>query len=39
VPSSSQPTAPLGRDDLRKLHAALHELGECRKLLDRALAR
>jgi DNA-binding transcriptional MerR regulator len=28
----------LGRDDLRKLHAALHELGECRKLLDKALA-
>jgi DNA-binding transcriptional MerR regulator len=31
--------APLGRDDLRKLHAALHELGECRKLIDKALAR
>jgi hypothetical protein len=28
----------LGRDDLRKLHAALHELGECRKLIDTALA-
>jgi DNA-binding transcriptional MerR regulator len=24
----------LGREDLRKLHAALHELGECRKLLE-----
>lgn len=24
----------LVRDDLRKLHAALHELGECRRLLD-----
>jgi DNA-binding transcriptional MerR regulator len=29
----------LGRDDLRKLHAALHELGECRKLIDKALTR
>jgi DNA-binding transcriptional MerR regulator len=26
------------REDLRKLQAALHELGECRKLLDAALA-
>ena len=25
------------RDDLRKLQAALHELGECRRLLDAAL--
>ena len=32
-------TASLGRDDLHKLHAALHELGECRKLIDKALAR
>jgi DNA-binding transcriptional MerR regulator len=31
--------APFGRDDLRKLHAALHELGECRKLIDKALTR
>ena len=31
--------ASLGRDDLHKLHAALHELGECRKLIDKALAR
>ena len=31
--------ASLGRDDLRKLHAVLHELGECRKLIDKALAR
>jgi DNA-binding transcriptional MerR regulator len=31
-------TAALARDDLRKLHAALHELGECRKLLDATLA-
>ena len=27
------------RDDLRKLHAVLHELAECRKLIDGALAR
>jgi len=27
------------RDDLRKLHAVLHELAECRKLIDNALAR
>jgi DNA-binding transcriptional MerR regulator len=26
------------REDLRKLQAALHELGECRKLIDTALA-
>ena len=28
-----------GRDDLRKLHAALHELAECRKLIDAAVTR
>jgi DNA-binding transcriptional MerR regulator len=35
------PTAApaLPREDLRKLHAALHELGECRKLIDAAMAR
>jgi len=40
-PAAPAPRAapPLGRDDLRKLHAALHELGECRKLIDKALAR
>jgi DNA-binding transcriptional MerR regulator len=27
------------RDDLRKLHAVLHELAECRKLIDSAVAR
>jgi DNA-binding transcriptional MerR regulator len=33
------PAAPVGlaRDDLRKLHAALHELAECRKLIDAAM--
>jgi hypothetical protein len=27
------------REDLHKLHAALHELAECRKLIDAAVAR
>ncbi len=34
-----EPAARLGRDELRKLHAALHELAECRKLIDAAAAR
>jgi DNA-binding transcriptional MerR regulator len=50
APPVSEPIAPsqrlaqvgdspaLPRDDLRKLHAALHELGECRKLIDAVLA-
>ncbi len=29
----------LARDDLRKLHAVLHELAECRKLIDAAATR
>ena len=29
----------LGREDLHKLHAALHDLVECRKLIDAVLAR
>ena len=33
------PPARLPRDELRKLHAALHELSECRKLIDAAVAR
>jgi DNA-binding transcriptional MerR regulator len=33
------PPASLGREDLRKLHAALHELAECRKLIDSAVTR
>jgi DNA-binding transcriptional MerR regulator len=36
------PTAPreasLGREDLRKLQATLHELGECRRLIEAAFA-
>jgi DNA-binding transcriptional MerR regulator len=50
-PPIAQPTPPsaiaprpqtgsgLGRDDLRKLHAVLHELAECRKLIEAAAAR
>ncbi len=33
------PTGRLVRDDLRKLHAVLHELAECRKLIEAAAAR
>ena len=29
----------LARDDVRKLHAVLHELAECRKLIEAAVAR
>jgi len=41
---SAQPMARaaagrLGRDDVRKLHAVLHELAECRKLIDAAVGR
>jgi DNA-binding transcriptional MerR regulator len=39
APAPRSLTASLGRDDLHKLHAALHELGECRKLIDKALMR
>ncbi len=33
------PAGRLAREDLRKLHAVLHELAECRKLIDAAVAR
>jgi DNA-binding transcriptional MerR regulator len=33
------PASRLARDDLRKLHAVLHELAECRKLIETAVAR
>ena len=33
------PSARLPRDDLRKLHAVLHELAECRKLIEASVAR
>ena len=35
--AAAEKPARLPRDDLRRLHAALHELGECRKLLDAAV--
>jgi DNA-binding transcriptional MerR regulator len=38
-PSSEAAGGGFGRDDLRKLHAALHELAECRKLIDAAVTR
>ena len=40
-PEPVPPTAGgrLVRDDLRKLHAVLHELAECRKLIETAVAR
>ncbi len=36
---SPAPPARLPREELRKLQAALHELAECRKLIDAAVAR
>jgi DNA-binding transcriptional MerR regulator len=38
VPPAPAGTGGLARDDLRKLHAVLHELAECRKLIDAAMA-
>jgi len=38
-PARSGQRGALARDDVRKLHAALHELGECRKLIDAGIAR
>jgi DNA-binding transcriptional MerR regulator len=37
-PASSRHSG-LGRDDLRRLHGALHELAECRKLIEAAVTR
>jgi DNA-binding transcriptional MerR regulator len=37
APATAPPRARMSRDDLGRLHAALHELGECRKLIDAAL--
>jgi DNA-binding transcriptional MerR regulator len=37
APRASSPSAALPREQVLKLHAALHELTECRKLLDAAL--
>ncbi len=38
-PSPGTTSGGLGHEDLRKLHAALHELAECRKLIDAAVTR
>ena len=38
-PSSETTGGSLGDEDLRKLRAALHELAECRKLIDAAVTR
>jgi DNA-binding transcriptional MerR regulator len=38
-PSSTAAPARLGREDLRKLQAVLHELAECRKLIDAVVTR
>ena len=35
--ASAREASRLSRDDIRKLEAALHELTECRRLLDNAL--
>jgi hypothetical protein len=39
APAAETHGGGLGRDDLRRLHAALHELAECRKLIDAAVTR
>jgi DNA-binding transcriptional MerR regulator len=39
APPVRQASAFLGREGSHRLHAALHELHECRKLIDKALAR
>ena len=39
APAPPVRSSGLSRDDLRGLHAALHELGECRKLVDATLSR
>ena len=40
VPPPMPPAPPaIAREDIHKLHAALHELTECRKLLGAAAAR
>jgi DNA-binding transcriptional MerR regulator len=38
-PPSAEPGRRLAREDVRKLHAVLHELGECRKLIDTGMTR
>jgi DNA-binding transcriptional MerR regulator len=38
-PSAAPPPLRLPREEMRKLQAALHELSECRKLIDAVVAR
>lgn len=38
-PPPASASGTLARDDVRKLHAVLHELAECRKLIEVAVAR
>jgi DNA-binding transcriptional MerR regulator len=38
-PARPGPRGALARDDVRKLHAALHELDECHKLIDAGVPR
>ena len=38
-PSPGMTSGGIGREDLRKLQAALHELSECRRLIDAAVTR
>ena len=38
APAPAAPSAAISREDLRKLQASLHELNECRRLLDSVLA-
>ena len=39
APPAATVSRGLQREDLRKLHAVLHELAECRKLIGAAVAR
>ena len=39
MPAAPAPKAGLAREQAHRLHAALHELMECRKLIDSAMAR
>jgi len=38
-PAPASASTGLAREDVRKLHAVLHELAECRKLIEAAVAR
>ena len=38
-PAPASTSGALAREDVRKLHAVLHELAECRKLIEAAAMR